>query len=50
MYYTDGGAIAIQEDKNARAKGIKFSAETLCVPVPTAIERVLYLNTAEAAK
>lgn len=50
MYYTDGGAIAIQEDRNARAKGIKFSAETLCVPVPTAIERVLYLNTAEAAK
>lgn len=50
MYYTDGGAIAIQEDRNARAKGIKFSAETLCVPVPAAIERVLYLNTAEAAK
>lgn len=50
MYYTDGGAIAIQEDRNARAKGIKFSAETLCVPVPTAIERVLYLNIAEAAK
>lgn len=50
MYYTDGGAIAIQEDRNARAKGIKFSAETLCVPVPTAIERVLYLNIAEAEK
>ena len=50
MYYTDGGAIAIQEDKNGRAKGIKFSAETLCVPVPSAIERVLYLNIAEAAK
>lgn len=50
MYYTDNGAIAIQEDKNARAKGIKFSAETLCVPVPTAIERILYLNIAEAAK
>lgn len=50
MYYTDGGAIAIQEDKNGRAKGIKFSAETLCVPVPTAIERIMYLNIAEAAK
>lgn len=50
VYYTDGGAIAIQEDKNARAKGIKFSAETICVPVPTAIERILYLNTAEAEK
>lgn len=50
MYYTEGGAIAIQEDTNARSKGKKFSVESLCVPVPTAIERVLYLNTAEAAK
>ena len=50
MYFTDGGAIAVQEDTKARAHGKKFSAESLCVPVPTAIERVLYLNTAEAAK
>lgn len=49
-YYTDGGAIAMQEDTNARARGKKFSAVSLCVPVPTAIERVLYLNTAEAGK
>lgn len=50
MYYTEGGAIAIQEDTNARARGKKFSVETLSLPVPSAIERVLYLNTAEAAK
>lgn len=50
MYYTDNGAIAVQEDTNARANGKKFSAESLCVPVPTAIERILYLNTAEAGK
>lgn len=50
MYYTDNGAIAVQEDTNARAKGKKFSAESLCVPVPSSIERILYLNTAEAAK
>lgn len=50
MYYTDGGAIAVQEDTKARAHGKKFSVESLCVPVPTAIDRILYLNTAEAAK
>lgn len=49
-YYSEGGAIAIQEDTNSRATGKKIDAESLCVPVPTAIERVLYLNTAEAAK
>lgn len=50
VYYSENGAIAIQEDTNARAKGKKFSAETLCVPVPTAIDRVLYLITNEAGK
>lgn len=45
MYYTEGGAIAIQEDTYARAKGKKFSAESLCVPVPSAIERLIYLQT-----
>lgn len=50
MYYTDGGSIAVQEDTNARAKGKKFSVESLCVPVPSATERILRLKTNEAAK
>ena len=50
MYYTEGGAIAIQEDTNARGQGKKFSVESLCVPVPTATERILRLKTNEAAK
>ncbi len=50
MYYTEGGAIAIQEDTNARGQGKKFSVESLCVPVPTATERILRLKTDEAAK
>lgn len=47
IYYTDGGAIAVYQELDK--KGIKFSAESICVPVPYAIERTLYLSVNEAA-
>ena len=47
MYYTENGAIAIQEEYHK--KGIRYSVESLCVPVPYAIEKVLYLSINEAA-
>ena len=47
MYYTENGAIAIQEEHHK--KGIRYSVESLCVPVPYAIEKVLYLSINEAA-
>lgn len=48
VYYTENGAIAIQEDK--AKKGIRFSAESLCAPVPYYIEKVLRLKINEAAE
>lgn len=47
IYYTEGGAIAVAQVLDP--KGVKFSAESLCVPVPYAIQRVLYLSINEAA-
>ena len=47
IYYTEGGAIAIMQDLDK--KGEKFSAESICVPVPYAIQRTLYLSVNEAA-
>lgn len=47
VYYTEGGAMAIQQD--TKTKGVKFSAESLCAPVPYAIEKVLYLSINQAA-
>lgn len=47
IYYTEGGAIAIMQDLDK--KGEKFSAESICIPVPYAIQRTLYLSVNEAA-
>lgn len=49
VYYADGGSIAIQEDIYSVQQGTKFSANSLCVPVPHSIESVLYLDTSQAA-
>ena len=47
VLYSEGGAIAICEDRGK--KGLTFQAESLCLPVPKAIQSVLYLTTNEAA-
>jgi hypothetical protein len=47
VMYSEGGAIAICEDRGK--KGLVFQTESLCVPVPKAIQTVLYLSTNEAA-
>ena len=49
VYYTDGGTIAIQEDIMSRQNGKKFSANSLCIPVPYAVHKMLYLDISEAA-
>ena len=47
IMYSEGGAIAICEDRGK--KGLVFQAESLCVPVPKAIQTVLYLSINQAA-
>lgn len=47
IMYTDGGAMAICEDRGK--KGLTFQIESICLPVPNAIQRVLYLTTNQAA-
>ena len=47
IMYSEGGAIAICEDRGK--KGLVFQAESICVPVPKAIQTVLYLSTNQAA-
>lgn len=49
MYYTDGGSISIQQITSTRQKSIEYTADTLCVPVLAAINRILSLDTSEAA-
>ena len=45
--YTEGGSMAICEDRGK--KGLTFQIESICVPVPKAIQTILYLTTNEAA-
>lgn len=45
--YTEGGSMAICEDRGK--KGLTFQIESICLPVPKAIQTVLYLTTNEAA-
>ncbi len=47
IMYTEGGAMAICEDRGK--KGLTFQIESICLPVPKAIQTVLYLSTDEAA-
>lgn len=47
IMYSDGGAMAIAEDKGK--KGLVLQIESICLPVPNAIQRVLYLSINEAA-
>lgn len=47
IMHSEGGAIAISQDKGK--KGLVFQIESICVPVPKAIQTVLYLSTNEAA-
>ena len=47
IMYTEGGSMAICEDRGK--KGLTFQIESICVPVPRAIQSVLYLSTNEAA-
>lgn len=47
IMYTEGGSMAICEDRGK--KGLTFQIESICLPVPTAIQTVLYLSTNEAA-
>ena len=47
IMYTEGGSMAIAEDRGK--KGLVFQIESICVPVPRAIQTVLYLSTNEAA-
>lgn len=47
IMYSEGGAMAICEDRGK--KGLTFQIESICLPVPAAIQRVLYLSTNEAA-
>jgi len=49
VYYADGGTIAVQEDVFSRENAKKFSATSLCVPVPYAVNKMLYLSINEAA-
>ena len=47
IMYTEGGSMAICEDRGK--KGLTFQIESICLPVPAAIQTVLYLSTNEAA-
>lgn len=47
IMYTEGGSMAICEDRGK--KGLTFQIESICLPVPYAIQRVLYLSTNQAA-
>ena len=47
IMYTEGGSMAICEDRGK--KGLTFQIESICLPVPKAIQSVLYLTTNEAA-
>lgn len=47
IMYTEGGSMAICEDRGK--KGLTFQIESICLPVPKAIQTVLYLTTNEAA-
>ena len=47
IMYTEGGSMAICEDRGK--KGLTFQIESICLPVPKAIQTVLYLSTNEAA-
>lgn len=47
IMYTEGGSMAICEDRGK--KGLTFQIESICLPVPKAIQTVLYLSTDEAA-
>ncbi|MBQ6958121.1 MAG: hypothetical protein IJP77_06150 [Bacteroidales bacterium] len=47
IMYTDGGSMAICEDRGK--KGLTFQIESICLPVPKAIQTILYLSTNEAA-
>ncbi len=47
ILYTEGGSMAICEDRGK--KGLTFQIESICIPVPKAIQSVLYLSINEAA-
>ena len=47
IMYTEGGSMAICEDRGK--KGLTFQIESICLPVPKAIQTVLYLSTDQAA-
>lgn len=47
IMYTEGGSMAICEDRGK--KGLTFQIESICLPVPKAIQSVLYLSTNQAA-
>lgn len=47
IMYSEGGSMAICEDRGK--KGLTFQIESICLPVPNAIQTVLYLTTNEAA-
>jgi len=47
IYYSEGGAIAVQQETSK--KGVRYSAESLCAPIPYATQRVLRLKINEAA-
>lgn len=47
IMYTEGGSMAICEDRGK--KGLTFQIESICLPVPKAIQTVLYLSTNQAA-
>lgn len=47
IMYSEGGSMAICEDRGK--KGLTFQIESICLPVPKAIQTVLYLSTNEAA-
>lgn len=46
IMYTEGGSMAICEDRGK--KGLTFQIESICLPVPKAIQTVLYLSTDQA--
>lgn len=49
VYYTNKDSMAIQEDTASKRSGLKMSINSLCVPVPRAVQAMLYLTTNEAA-
>jgi len=46
IMYADGGSMAISEDRGK--KGLTFQIESICLPVPKAIQSVLYLSVNKA--